>query len=416
MGDEAPDAWLKGALLHAPDAQANAPSALTHNILRQSRLALSMDGTTPSKRLDVKADGTPRSRWLVAAWNQLTRPQVAAGFASLMVVTLAGVLWWDKPLDEKGDPPMAAAAPSPQRARARAPAPTAPGASPATDAQQAAGSGPQAIPNRYAAPEAAQDKEASASRAEALAKSAAESPTRAKGVESAARSKQADAPRLEESKSHAKQESARTEVAVEVAPAPVPVPVPAPAPAPLTTSSPTPTPTPTPTPEVAPATAAREDGAAVASAAQNKFARTQSAPRAAPAAAATGNAQTAESASPFSSLLASVIGAPDQWRWQADSGELQAVTPALQNWLRLLGQSAGSRWVNGGSTMDAFTRAEDTSVATVPNLRLTTGASGARIVLVGNNVTLQRGNAWWTVALTPQAADALRKAWPQLLR
>ena len=66
--------------------------------------------------------------------------------------------------------------------------------------------------------------------------------------------------------------------------------------------------------------------------------------------------------------------------------------------------------------MDAFTRAEDTSVATVPNLRLTTGASGARIVLVGNNVTLQRGNAWWTVALAPQAADALRKAWPQLLR
>jgi hypothetical protein len=412
--DEAPDAWLKGALLHAPDAQADAPPALTHNILRESRLALG-SGLAVEGATRRKLQAPVRSHWLMAAWNHLTRPQVAAGFASVMVATLAGVLWWDKPLDEKGDPPMVAVAPSPQAAPV--PASAAPVISSAADAGRAAEGLTQSLPNRRASPEVAQDKELSAPRAEALAKPAAES---------TARAKRADAPRLEESRRQAKREStqADTVVAEAAAPTPTPAPAPAPAPAPLAPPSaamPAPAaavavaPALTQAPELASAKVSRDESAAFASPPQSRSTAMQSAQRAAPApaavaapaAAATGNVQTA---SVFSSLLAAVTTSPEQWRWQTDGSDPQAVTPALQSWLQLLNQSAGSRWVAGDSLGGP---AVDSAAL---NLRLTTGTSSARIALAGNTVTLQRGGAPWKVALEPQAADALRKAWADKLR
>jgi hypothetical protein len=408
--DEAPDAWLKGALLHAPDAQADAPSALTHNILRESRLALELDESARVKSLVAKPEPTRRSHWLIAAWNQLTRPAVAAGFASVMVATLAGVLWWDKPLDERGDPPMAAAAPSPQAAPV--PASAAPLPSSAADAGRTAESVAQSVPNRRVVPEAAQDKAVSAARAEALAKPAAES---------TARAKLADAPRLEESRRQAKKESAQADTVVAEAAAPAPAPLaspaaamPAPAPAPAAAVAAAPAPAPAPAPEIASAKVSRDDSAAFASPPQNRSSAMQNAQRAAPSAAAApataGNAPTVRPAPPFFSLLVAVTASPEQWRWQADGGEPQAVTPALQSWLRLLDQSAGSRWVTadspGGSAVDSAAL----------SLRLTSDASSARIVLAGNTVTLQRGGALWTAVLAPQAAEALRKAWTDKLR
>jgi hypothetical protein len=395
--DEAPDAWLKGALLHAPDAQADAPPALTHNILREARLAL--EGEARAKLLAVKHEPTRRSHWLTAAWNQFTRPQVAAGFASVMVATVAGLLWWDKPLDERGDPPMTAAAPSPQAA-----------AVPASAADSVALS----MPSRRVVPEAAQDKAVSAARAEALAKPAAES---------TARAKLADASRLEESRRQARKESAQADTVVAEAAGATPTPAPAPpaaaTPAPAAAPAAAMAAAPAPSPEIASTKASRDESAAFTNPPQNRSAAMQSAQRAepatapatAPAAAATGNALTTQPASPFSRLLTAVAASPEQWRWQADGGTPQAVTPALQNWLQLLDQSAGSRWISSGSTGEASGRADNASGAPGLNFRLNTGSSSARIALAGNAVTLQRGGALWTVVLAPQAADVLRKAW-----
>lgn len=95
--DEEPDAWLAQALRHAPDAHADAPPALSDLILREARAA-AVQSVAPA--------APPRSgesgllRWLASASDWLARPPVAAGFASVMVVTLVGVMWWGQPLDQ----------------------------------------------------------------------------------------------------------------------------------------------------------------------------------------------------------------------------------------------------------------------------------------------------------------------------
>lgn len=104
------DAWLSEALRHAPDAHAAPPSALSDAILRQARAA------TNAPRAPA------RSAW-AAVWAWLARPPVAAGFASVMVATLIGLMWWDQPIDPtvarapaaEATPaaPVAAAAPTP---------------------------------------------------------------------------------------------------------------------------------------------------------------------------------------------------------------------------------------------------------------------------------------------------------------
>ena len=88
-GDEPErDAWLREALRHAPDADAAPPPGLRESILRQARAA---SGAPPPARAAHK---------LLAAWSWLARPPVAAGFASVMVATLLGLMWWDRPMDE----------------------------------------------------------------------------------------------------------------------------------------------------------------------------------------------------------------------------------------------------------------------------------------------------------------------------
>ncbi len=429
--DDAPDAWLKGALLHAPDAQTDAPPALTHNILRESRLAL--EGVKAARRTphDSQAASTQSRQWLIAAWNQLTRPAVAAGFASVMVATLVGVLWWEKPLDERGDPPMATRAPevaapvpAPSPVRPAPTASTASTASAAVDAPRAEASAARATSSRRSAPEVTADREALAGSVQSTAKRADEPPPRAK---------LAKPPQLEEVRREADQDSAKAEVSAAAAAAPAA----AAAAAPTTMPAPVAAMVAAPTSAVeAAAPTQREGNAAFAKAAQDRSTSLQSASRAvpAPAAAPTPAPAPANSAlitplvaplvaSPLAPLLTALANAPEPWRWQADGGEPQAVTPALQRWLQLLERSAGSRWAAPGPSVriaDADANADASSAASL-ELRITSTGTGnsTRIVLSGNTVSLQRSGASPTTnsaVLTPAAADALRKAWAHTLR
>lgn len=123
MTDEPRDQWLREALRHAPDHQMP-PPALRDAILCEGRRPLAPAVVAPW--------------WLrMGAW--LVRPPVAAGFASVMVMTAAGLLWWDQPV-----PPMERPAPASAETEVSA-APAAP-ASPLSQGkpdERKAGGGPQ---------------------------------------------------------------------------------------------------------------------------------------------------------------------------------------------------------------------------------------------------------------------------------
>ena len=86
-----PDPWLAHALRHAPDADAQPPQGLSDSILRQARAATA-NGALPAR--------VPPRGLFARAWAWLARPAVAGSLASVMVATLAGVMWWGQPLDE----------------------------------------------------------------------------------------------------------------------------------------------------------------------------------------------------------------------------------------------------------------------------------------------------------------------------
>ena len=92
------DAWLREALRHAPDAGAAPPPTLRDAILAEARAAA---------RTAASGRATPLLGRALEFWSWLARPQVAAGFASVMAATLVGMLWWDRPIDETMLPPPA---------------------------------------------------------------------------------------------------------------------------------------------------------------------------------------------------------------------------------------------------------------------------------------------------------------------
>jgi hypothetical protein len=151
------DAWLSEALRHAPDAQAAPPPALSEAILRQARAA-----TAAPARAAERVH--PTGVW-AAAWAWLARPPVAAGFASVMVATLVGLLWWDQPLDatrmtppasETRETPAAPSSPAPTAAPPPAPASPAAPADMATNRERAANAERSvAVEKRRAAPKPA---------------------------------------------------------------------------------------------------------------------------------------------------------------------------------------------------------------------------------------------------------------------
>ena len=108
------DRWLEQALRHAPDADATPPAELRAAILSSAR------------RRSPTASGRA-AQWLASAFAWLSRPPVAAGFATLALSTVLGALWWRGSLDEGVDPRVAesttAPAPAPAPASAPPPAP-----------------------------------------------------------------------------------------------------------------------------------------------------------------------------------------------------------------------------------------------------------------------------------------------------
>ncbi|MES2992879.1 MAG: hypothetical protein V4844_15760 [Pseudomonadota bacterium] len=122
------DAWLSAALRHAPDAQAAPPASVSEAILREARAAAraSAPAATPA------APAAPRGRW-AQAWAWLARPPVAAGFASVMVAALVGLIWWDQPID-----PGARPAPTSRDVSSAREAPPSTPTPPATESRNAA--------------------------------------------------------------------------------------------------------------------------------------------------------------------------------------------------------------------------------------------------------------------------------------
>ncbi len=111
MTDAERDAYLEVALRHAPDAGIDAPASVSAAILREARGAAAQ--AAPSRPGSGKASGLSGGAGVAAAllrfWTWLARPPVAGAFASVMVATLAGVMWWGEPIERTLERPMAKA-------------------------------------------------------------------------------------------------------------------------------------------------------------------------------------------------------------------------------------------------------------------------------------------------------------------
>ncbi len=97
--DSERDAWLREALRHAPDADVAAPGELSATILRQAREAAGASITSTSGAA-MRPARAARMHPLMLLWSWLARPPVAAGFASVMVASLVGLMWAGRPMDE----------------------------------------------------------------------------------------------------------------------------------------------------------------------------------------------------------------------------------------------------------------------------------------------------------------------------
>lgn len=268
------DAWLTQALRHAPDADAAPPSELSDTILRAARNAVK----TPQAAMPA------RTNPLLQLWSWLARPSVAAGFATVMVATLVGVMWWDQPLDDTLPPAVAPAATAERDAAAPVATPPAPEPAEAKAEARVEKEAPRAAA-RPVPPAPAQ----------AARKRVAEAPVASAADEPRQGSADAAAPRA---------------AAPSAFPAPAPAPQRAAAPAPAT------------------ANAAKSSGAVARDELGEQRAERTSA-----------FAKSAARATP-------VIDEPERWRWQRGAGP-QPMTPALQGWLAQLDRTARWRPANG---------------------------------------------------------------------
>jgi hypothetical protein len=101
------DAWLREALRHAPDAQLGPSADLSDAILRAAQ----------AKARRAAPPARPRPSWGQRLWMWLAQPAVGAGLATVMIGSVVGTMWWDRPLPEptahKGVPEVSVAAPPP---------------------------------------------------------------------------------------------------------------------------------------------------------------------------------------------------------------------------------------------------------------------------------------------------------------
>lgn len=333
------DAWLREALRHAPDADAAPPPKLNDTILRMGRAAVAprVERATPAA-----APSSSSSSWsdgLAALWAWLARPPVAAGFAGLMVATVVGVMWWDRPLQEALPPreePVAAA--------------------------------PAALPTQTAAADAvpAQPPKAAGASTRVAAAPAATEPTARKATTPA--SPAPAAPR---------QEAPPAAAAVAAAPPPV-----------LAQNSGT-----------AEAMRARESGERreVAAAKSAAPAAAPLADAAAPSALA-GRGAAASSAieTPgFSNLRFEIRRKPEAWTWTRDDGAARPMDAAVEAWIAQADRTARPVWQAGSMGSEQVSATLRFTRDGVVRAVLRIGPAGMRLTRGGKteSAELSRGQA-----------------------
>jgi hypothetical protein len=289
-GESVPhDAWLREALRHAPDADAAPPPALSELILREARAA-----TAPAA--GSKA-GTTTSlvRRLTDAWAWLSRPPVAAGFASVLLAGIVGLMWWDEPLEDMLPPR--------EGPLTKAPPPAPP---PAADARKVEPA--PAPPRDTATPEAAPSSRAApAPRERAAPKPRSEA-----------------APRAVPAVPQASPPAAVAEAPVEAEAAP----------------------------ERRPRTVERDAAEPAAQSAAKSAATTGAAqapaPRA-PAAALALRRDAASGSASVGSLRAAIASQPNRWTWQRGSRARERFSPAMLQWLQQVDGATRTHWQAAGS-------------------------------------------------------------------
>jgi hypothetical protein len=319
--DDAPDAYLQRALRHAPDADVVAPPRVSAAILREARGAAAQ--ATPAPRRAAHDPLGEVLRALGDAWSWLARPRAAGALASVMVATLAGVLWWNTP-------------PDPDVERFAGAAPT------------EAPAGAEATPRDAAARAAAQAAaEAAAAPSVAAAPPPAQEAVREQRVGAAARSDgraAAQAPRAPPPAAAADADAAAPVQAAPPATAPAlakaapqaAAPAPAPAPAPAAAAEPAPT-----SALAVPPAAALERSIAPPrpAAPAPEGDRLRSMARVEPRAAVAGpNAP----AGALARLREQIAAQPQRWSWRWSDAPARPADAALQAWLARLDAAASA--------------------------------------------------------------------------
>lgn len=341
------DAHLRHALRHAPDAQVQAPAALSDLILKEAR----------AKARDAQPPLADPPRWAVRAFAWLARPAVATGFAGVMAATLVGLMWWDQPMDvAMPRSPAAAVAPKPAQPAVRG-APVVEGGRPDDEATSS---------NRNPALER---KSADASRQERAERGARASAAGAAGTSAA-----------------------------------VARPGPQPAVAPLAA------PTQTPAPPTLSADLSSDALLAKARVEEEarKFARGSIAPAEAQRRRAAAKMQLNESRlqregegfTRVASVRATIVTEPVRWAWQRANGTAQPMSDAVYAWLAQLDGSAGTGW--------EASAARDTGAPRGRALvLLRDGQLQHRFQLTERGVLWDRGQTAWQVELPAEQVYTL---------
>ena len=301
------DAWLSEALRHAPDADAAPSVAVRETILRQAR-AQAATAPMPAR---------PASAWqrFNAAWSWLSGPRVAAGFASVMVATVVGLMWWDRPIDEAlrpVEPPATVAAPE----AAPAPAPAAPAAEPPAATTPAPSvEPPRDLAAKAPPPAALERKREAKQRADTSNDARSEVATAAAAPTAPAAKRAADEARaLADTTDSARTEKETREVDAT---------------------------------RERRAEAAQAKGAAAPALRSAPTAAAGSlyapAPAQAPPPAAAAPSRQARPA-PLGALLEALSEESPRWRWQRDGSGERPWSPDMQAWMQRLDRTAAGRW------------------------------------------------------------------------
>jgi hypothetical protein len=145
MNDE-PDAYLREALRHAPDADVAAPPVLTDRILRAAR-------EQAHSQVPARAAAPGALRRL---FDWLGRAPVRAAFAGIVVATFIGMLWWPQAPERYTAPGELVASTDKPAVTAMPAAPPARRPEPTAESSRAERSVDAALSRRLAAPPAAE--------------------------------------------------------------------------------------------------------------------------------------------------------------------------------------------------------------------------------------------------------------------